>query len=292
MTMTDVTGGNTGGDAAAAAAAAVAAAASAAKPWYDGKVDADQVTYLTNKGWHNKDVATVALEASRAHRELEKHIGVPANELIRLPKTPTAPEWKDVYTKLGAPADPAAYKFDGIKMGDADLEPALQDFFRKTATDLHLTVDGAKQLAAAVVKQIGADVDASKADMTAKIANEKTALAKNWGANDAVNRVVAQNAAKALGVDAEVLNALESTMGYAKTMEMFRQIGEKIGEDKFVRGSARIGDSSIMTTDQASEKKAALLKDTAWTQRYMNGDVTAQKEMLALNTILVEAGRA
>ncbi len=289
MVDATVTGGNTGGDAAAVAAAA--AAASAAKPWYDGKVDADQVTYLTNKGWHNKDVATVALEASRAHRELEKHIGVPANELIRLPKTPTAPEWKDVYAKLGAPSDPANYKFDGLKMGDEDLTPALQDFFRKTATDLHLTVDGAKQLAAAVVAQIGADVDASKADQTAKLANEKTALAKNWGANDAVNRVVAQNAAKALGVTAEVLNALENAQGYAATMEMFRQIGEKIGEDKFIRGSARIGDSSIMTTEQAAEKKNALMKDQTWVNRYLAGGNEEVAQMKALNTILVAAGR-
>jgi hypothetical protein len=286
------TGGNTGGDAAAAATASAAAAtASAAKPWYDGKVDADQVTYLTNKGWHNKDVATVALEASRAHRELEKYIGVPANELIRLPKTPTDPQWKDVYTKLGVPSDPTAYKLDGIKVGDTDLTPALQDFFRKTAADLHLTVDGAKQLAQAVVAQSIADVEATKATQTANLANEKAALAKNWGANDAVNRVVAQNAAKALGVDAEVLNALESTVGYAKTMEMFRQIGEKIGEDKFVRGSTRIGDSSIMTMDQAAEKKTALMKDPAWVNRYLAGGNEEVAQMKALNTILVSAGR-
>ena len=280
----------TGSDGAAAAATAAATAAAAAvKPWFDGKVDADTTTWMTNRGWHSKPAVDVAVEAMKAHRELEKHIGVPANELIRIPKTPTAPEWKDVYTKLGAPADPAAYKFDGLKLNDADLPPALQDFFRKTATDLHLSVEGASRMASAVITQLKTDVDAATATRTAELANQKTELAKNWGANAEVNKVVASNAAKAFGITPEVINALEATMGYAKTMEFFRQVGTKIGEDSFVRGSTQVGGTSIMTVDQAVEKRSALMKDQAWVNRYLAGGHEEKKEMTALNTIVTAA---
>ena len=64
---------------------------------------------------------------------------------------------------------------------------------------------------------------------TEKLALEKAELAKSWGSNYAANKIVAENAARALGIDPAAVAALEQQVGYGKVMEMFRTIGAKIG---------------------------------------------------------------
>jgi hypothetical protein len=69
-------------------------------------------------------------------------------------------------------------------------------------------------------------------------------------------------------------------------MEMFRNIGSKIGEDSFVRGSNSVGGAQIMTTNQALDEKKALMRDPAWVTRYLAGGREETAKMVALNTIL------
>ncbi len=44
-----------------------------------------------------------------------------------------------------------------------------------------------------------------------------------------------------------------------------------------------------MTKDQAVARKADLMKDTAWTQRYLAGGVPEGREMEALTRLIVSA---
>ena len=98
--------------------------------------------------------------------------------------------------------------------------------------------------------------------------------------------VVAQNAAKALGIAPEEVNALEKIKGYAATMEMLRNIGSKIGEDKFIVSPQ--GSGGTMSKDQAQARIAELMSDKAWTTRYTGGDKTAFREYQDLLKITTE----
>jgi hypothetical protein len=257
--------------------------------WYEGKADAETVGYLQNRGWHEKDPVTVALEASKAHREAEKFIGVPANELIRLPKTPADAGWDQVWQRLGAPVDKTGYDFSTVKKADGtDIDQGFKDFLAESSASLRLPKETAAALGQAVVKHQETVAAAAQAERTAALETERQTLAKNWGANMEANKFVAKQAALALGVDPETVQALENQVGYAKVMEMFRNIGAKIGEDKFVSSGGN-PNNGIMTVEQAVAQKKTLMNDTAWAKRYMDGDAAAKREMTALNTIIVSA---
>lgn len=264
------TGGDAGGD---------------AKPWFD-TFDADTKGYITNKGLDRKTAAEAFLEAAKFHREAEKFVGAPANEMVRLPKEANAPEWETVHQRLGKPKDKAEYDFAAVKhVGDKPLDAALADTLRAAAFNSNLPKEAAVRMATDIVKHMDGVAEAADAIKADKLAVEKAELMKNWGGNAAANRVVAEAAAKALGVSPEAVAALEGVVGYAKIMEMFRTIGTKIGEDRFVTSGGAGG--GIMTRDQAVAEKAELMRDRAWTTRYSAGGVEEMRKMTALNKIIV-----
>jgi hypothetical protein len=256
-----------------------------AKSWFE-PLDAEVKGYLQTRGLDKKTAVDAFSEAYKAHREAEKLIGAPANEIIRLPKDPNAPEWKGVWERLGKPVEEKGYDLSTVKRtGDKPIEDALADTLRKAAFEANLPKDAATRVAASVIKHLDAEAAATAALATDKLNLEKSELKKNWGANEAANMVIAQAAVKALGVDPAAVAALEKVIGYSKVMDMFRNIGSKIGEDKFVNAGGG-GNSGVMTREQAVSEKAELMRDSAWTKRYTAGGVEESRKMQALNRII------
>lgn len=266
-------------------AATAAAAAAGEKPWYE-PLDAETKGYLQNKGLDKKTAIEAFAEAAKFHREAEKFVGAPANEILRLPKDPNAPEWNAVYERLGKPKDVKEYDLSSVKRtGDKPIDDALADTLRQAAYDANVSKEAAARIAAHVVKHLDASETATAAIQQDKLVLEKTELKKNWGQNEAANMVVARAAAAALGVKPEAVAALEGVVGYAQIMEMFRTIGTKIGEDRFVTSSG--GGGGLMTRDQATAEKNALKTDKAWVTRFLNGGLEEKRKMEALDRIIV-----
>ena len=284
--MTDATGGTTTtGTTTTGTTTTGTTTTGTEKPWFD-TFDAETKGYLQNKGLDKKTALEAVVEISKFHREAEKFVGAPANELLRLPKDPNAPEWKGVYERLGKPKEATEYDFASVKRaGDKPLDQALTDTLRQAAFDSNMSKEAATRLAANVVKHLDGVESATAADKAAALATEKKSLNDNWGVNAAANMVVAKAAAAALGVSPEAVAALESVVGYSKIMEMFRTIGTKIGEDRFVQSSG--GQGNVMTRDQAVAEKNALKADKNWVTRYINGGVEEKKKMDALDRIIV-----
>ncbi len=254
--------------------------------WFD-PLDTETKGYLQNRGWDKKSAIDAFMEASKAHREAEKFVGAPANEVLRLPKDANAPEWKNVWERLGKPIDAKDYDFSAVKRtGDKPLEQALADTLRQAAFDTNMSKEAAARLATNLAKHLDGVESAAAAATADKLAAEKKTLEANWGGNAAANMVVAQAAVRALGVEPEAVAALEKVVGYAKVMEMFRNIGAKIGEDRFVSNSNG-GAPGVMTRDQAQAEKAALKNDKAWVKRYLDGGVEEKRKMDALDRIIV-----
>lgn len=257
--------------------------------WYTGVegMDAEMVGHLQNKGFDKLAAPQAAAALAKSWREAEKLIGVPPEQIIRMPKDPTTDVdgMKAVWQRLGAPKDAKDYDFS--KVLGADGKPASEKFIealRKTSAELNLPKDTAAKLASSLVKFSDDNSAADGAERTAKLAEEKTALAKNWGANVAANTEVAKRAAAALGVKPEDVTALEGVVGYARVMEMFRQIGTKIGEDKFITNNGN--PSGVMTREQAVARKAELMKDEGWVEKYMKGGSAENREMQSLIAII------
>lgn len=279
-------------DAASEGAAAAAAAAGAAKPWYEG-ADPELVGHITNKGWKDKPVNEVALDAVKSHREAERLIGAPASQLVRLPTDPTDEVgWNSVWQRLGAPANgKEGYDFSSIKneKGEAVVSPVI-DRVREVAATLKLPKETATRLATELVKFDNERTNETKAQNEVRLAEGRAALQKNWGTNFEVNKIVAQSAAAKLGVAPEAVAALESVVGYDKVMEMFRTIGTKIGEAKFIGATGDDANPGVMSVDQAKARLAELKGDTEWSKRYLTGGAPERRTMDGLIAIIASAG--
>lgn len=272
----------------APAPAADPAPAPAADPpatWFTGKVDEETVGYLKNRGWDTKTGAEVALESIKAHREAERLLGAPAAELIRLPKDANDPAWAGIYQRLGKPANAGEYDFSGVKHSDgAELDATLVAAAQQRAFDMNFTKQQAIDWMRGEIKSQETIATAKEGEQAAKLATEKDTLKTNWGANFEVNKLVARNAAVALGVKEADMDALENVVGYASVMEIFRNIGQRIGEDKFIVNPNK--PNAAMTRDQAVSQLAELKKDKAWTDKLLAGDTKVKREYDDIQAII------
>lgn len=279
-----------GEEGAAAAAAASAAAAAAPAQWFAG-ADTDTTGFLQNRGWDKLDPKDAALQAVKSYREAEKHIGAPPDQLLRIPKDANDKEnWGKIWSKLGVPADAKDYDFSGAKFTDgAELDANVANALRTLASEQHLPKDAAAAVAKAVVKLIEEAEGSDTADYNTKLDVEKGTLRTNWGSNAAAYKVIAENAAQKLGVTADEIGALEKTIGYARVMDMFRNIGQRIGEDQFINGGG--GPGIVMTLQQAEATLTSRQNDSAWVTKLNSGDSSALQEFHNLTSLIAAAKR-
>lgn len=255
-------------------------------PWHKG-FEPDALGFLQNRGWDKLDAPAAAKQAITAYREAASKLGVAPERLLQLPENLTdAAAMKPVWQKLGAPAD-GKYDFSGLKNVDgSDFKPEFTEQIGKIAAQFNLTKDAARGVAAEIAKAEGSVAASRAAEAVAKLAEEKVALAKNWGVNFQANEFIAKQAALKLGVTPEQVSALESVVGYSKVMSMFHDLGIKIGEDKYVSSTGGTGNNSVMTVEQAMDARKVLMGDNEWVQKYLNGDSEKVARMTALNKII------
>lgn len=279
--MTDATQSTTAATTAAATTAATTTPAATTAAWYEGKADAETLGHWQNKGWKLDDPASIAIEATKAAREAQKFVGVPADQLLRLPKDANDEAgWKGVYSRLGVPTEAKDYDFSAVKHADGNApEAALLDSLRAAALNSRVPKDRATELANAVIKHLDGQKAAAAAEHAANLASEKTALKQSWGQNEEFNRLTAMQGAKRLGVDQETVTKLESVIGYAKVMEMFRKVGAGTSEATFTEGKPG---NQPTTQEGASARMAELGADKEWTKRLLAGGAAERREWDAL----------
>jgi hypothetical protein len=282
----------------AAAASLISADAKAAAPgnqpadtgtattWVPQDADAALRGHIETKGWNSMTPAEAAFAAAKAHKEAEAFVGAPADQMLRIPKPEDEAGTKAFWGKLGAPDDAAKYDFAGIKFSDGkDLQPEFVQKMQAAAFAQHLPQTAAQAMVKEVVGYLEGTKAAETAETTASLQAAQTALKQNWGSNYEANMFVARRAAQALGVPVEAVAALESQVGYDKVMEMFRQIGTKIGEDAFVR-NLNPNVPGVMSRDQAVAQLDQLKADDAWVKRYLDGGAAERRQMDALTQII------
>lgn len=254
-----------------------------ATSWTTG-LDADVLGHVQNTGWATKTADEAAREASKAHREAAKFIGVPADQILRLPAKGAAPEaWTPVYERLGAPKEAKDYDFSTVKFKDGSvLDAGFVEAARKAAVKVHASKEGAIDIAREMVTLIEAQETSDATTSQAALLAEKSKLRDSWGKNYDSFEVVAKRTAEVLGVAPEAITALETQIGYAAVKQMFYNIGTKIGEDSFIRKLPGSENSGAMTKEQASARKLELMGDAAWSKRYLEGGVAEEREFQSL----------
>ncbi len=276
-------GGGAAGGAGAGGGDAGAGAGGAAKPWFDG-LDAETLGHWDNKGWKKDDPKALAGELHKAWKAAEKFVGVPADQVLRLPKDQNDEAgWAGVRERLGMPKEAKDYDFSAIKFADGtELEAGFTDSMRSALHKAGVAKDAAPEIVKAVVKYLG-DADAAEASArTVTLKAERDSLTKEWGNNFEFNRLTAMQGAKRLGVDEATVAKLEGEIGYAKVMEMFRRIGAGTSEDTFVEGTS----GNPTTRNGAVARKSELMSDPEWSKRFLSGSKKEVDEMNALIALI------
>lgn len=258
-----------------AAPVAPAPAAPEANSWLAGAPE-DIAAYVTTKGW--KDPAT----AIESYRQLEKHMGVPADKLLRLPDFDKA-EKADLdafYGKLGRPANAADYQ---VKLPEnaSEANKASVEFLKSAYHELGLNQKQAAALTDKLFQNQATQQEAARNAVQAKFSEAEEALKRSWGAAYEKNQTVAKNAAEAFGLDQADLDTLKAILG-AKATEFLYTVGSKMGEDQFV-GQGTNNGFGTMTPAQAREEIKRLQSDSEFVAKYLGGNTETRTRMAQLH---------
>jgi hypothetical protein len=254
-----------------------------AQPWHTG-VEAETLGFWQNKGLPLDDPKAFGAKLTEMYRGLEKHIGAPADQILRLPKADKPDEVKAFWGKLGA-AEAKDYDLSGVKFKGEPLEAAFADTLRNSFAANFVPKDRAAIIAADVAKYIESQQTQRETVDHGKLTAEKAKLDALWGPNKDYNHLKAMDGARITGISPEGVKALESQIGYAATMEHFRKLGMGVREADFIEGN-RGPNGQPVTREAAMSKKAELMADPGWGKRYVAGDAQAKQEMDALNIMI------
>ena len=260
--------------------------------WHNG-VDADTAGFWQNKGWNTADPKTFATELTKSYRELEKHFGVPPDQLAKLPGPNSKPEdVRAFWGKLGVPAKPEDYDFSNVKIDGQPLSEDLITSLRASLTAANVAKDKAGSIAEAFVKWMNDGDSREKTVLEGRITREKQELEKSWGANHQYNLLMADQGARKFGLSQEEVTAISERIGVARTAEMFRQIGEGLKEAPFVGGSpAQIGPPR--TAEAAQNRLNEIKNDPSFAdlrQRLTSGRATQAEREEFFNLSAMAAG--
>ena len=246
--------------------------------WFSG-FDADTVGWLENRGLTKLEANAALPEVIKGFRNAEKYIGVPAEQIIRMPKADAPAEaWNDVYTKLGRPADPAGYEVtipDGV---DGDFA----DWAKKSFHELGISKSQGDKLAAKWNEFVGGKTEATEAAYKNKVADETNKLRSEWGQAFDQNTEIAKRAAREFGIEAMVIDKLEQSIGFDGVMKLMHSIGSKIGESSFHAGNSN---QPVSTPNAAIAKIKALQQDKEFVAKYIAGNVEAKAQMENLHKV-------
>ena len=257
--------------------------------WYEGKVSPEHVSLWQSKNWDASDPVKLADAVSKSYRELERHVGVPANEIVRLPKAGDVAAEKQFWQRFGAPGNTDGYNLADVKFADgSELRPEFVFQFKELANQLNLPADKARSVVEFMTKHMDSAETQDRFATHQQLMENKANLANLWGPNFDANKFIAVQAAPSLGIDAETVGTLENALGYDKVMEFFRQVGVKIGEDKYVTGLMAPTDTA-MTGPEAETELNRLKSDKEWVKKHFEGDPTVRQQFARLTSAIAAA---
>ena len=242
----------------------------------DAISDVDLKSYAQGRGW--QDINAVV----QSYREAEKLMGVPHDQIVRLPSKPDdADAWNKFYAKLGRPESIDKYE---LKVPDGTDEQ-FKENMRKWMFDSGLPPQKAQQLFDNMTK-FEQDLIKKETELAQqKSQAELDALKTELGTKYAAHEEMARRAVKEFGIDQEKLNAIEQALGTSTFIKMFANIGAKLMEHEFHDGGSGDKTGIGMTAEQAAAKINALKADQEWVKRYLNKDHLATTEMDTLMRI-------
>jgi hypothetical protein len=253
-------------------------------PWFSGIQDTDTRGWVETKGY--KDLET----AMRSHRELEKFIGVPRDKILTLPKDENdVAGLEKIHKALGRPDAPEGYKLQIPEGSDEAYAKEAVKWFHKAGLSqkqAETVVAANNEYWAAVLKQNQdaqiakqAEIDAQSKKDLEKLTVEVGGQAKFEESMELARRYCKEN-----NYDQSFLEKIENALGTYDFSRFMVGISKGMGEHTMYGvGSGR---GTNYSPEGATAKRAELLADKSFVDRYVKGDVQAKQEMDKLERII------
>lgn len=255
--------------------AGVAAEATPANQNWYGDVGTDMEAFIQNKGWDEPQ------KAVNAYQNLEKMLGN-RNNLLSVPEEGDTDAWGELYTKLGRPEAADKYEFQAPEGMEIDND--LENWFKENAFEAGLSGQQAQNLYNSWNEMQVKMYEQSQADINAQANIEMDQLKREWGqAFDEKNDIASKTGAK-FGVNEQEVDALKEVLGAGRTLKLFADIGEGLGEHGYVDGG---GNNFTMTPAQAKDQIFNLKNDIQFMEKYLNGDKEAIAKMQNLTKLTI-----
>jgi len=204
-------------------------------PWYEGHgLEAEDIGYIQNRKFDG--IAGILNNV----REFEKIKGVPADQLLKLPKDEQDTEgWNAIYSRLGRPEKADDYSFDAPE--DIALDDERMGWVRDVAHKLGLNKSQFHALINETLAYEGGLISEAQKSIELAQTAELEEVKREWGQAFEERAELGRRAARIfLPGDASqkqaLMNAMETTLGTGVMLKLFANIGEKLGEDKIPAG--------------------------------------------------------
>lgn len=244
----------------------------AAFDWKTHFTDPIALKKIEERGWKGPG------DLLQSYTNLEKFTGVPAEQIVKIPKGNDPAEWGEAFKKLGRPDTPDGYKL-AVPEGDSG------DFAKAAAAWFHEA--GLSQFAAAKISEkwnehIQKTIETGTKAAEVEFTGEVNALKTEWGAEYQSRSQLVDRAAKAFGMTTEQLSALRDAMGPKGAMKFLHNIGSKLAvEDAGLIGSAEASSFNSMTPERAQAEINALQKDRTFAEQFNSSDPKVKSEARA-----------
>jgi hypothetical protein len=277
-------------DAAAPAPAAPAPPAAPSAPpvaeaWHTG-TPPEVLTYWNNKGYDLSNPKDFALQLTDQYRNAERHIGIPADQLLRLPQPTTSEaDRRAFYGKLGVPAAANDYDFTAVpKPEGVDIDATYLDGIRAAFHKNNVSKDAASGIMADIYKIEAQQRSSREAGEIARLELARAQLEREWGSNLTMNRAYAEIGQQKLGITNEMLEGLRYVWGDYKALDVLRMIGASaVTEDELHTGSNGSGTPTTASSAQAEIDR--LKTDQSFMSRWLAGEKDAKDYMAYLHQI-------
>jgi hypothetical protein len=276
-------GGGAGGAAAAPAGGAPAnqgaAAGTAGIPWL-ANASTEEIAFAQSKGW-DKETTAPADQIFKSYHNLQKLFGADkAGNTVILPGENADQATLDqFYNRVGRPEKVEGYKTEAFNGLNETQDKSLRELAHKVGlTDKQL--GALKEWNDGVATQVQQELNSAA---QVEFVKQEAALKQEWGAAFDKKLGDAKIATAKLGLNADQIGAMQAALGYDGVMKLIAQIGEGLGEGKFVTNDTGRGGSqtkNIMTPEQAKTELNRLTTDKEFNEAWLNAQHPRHKEMV------------
>lgn len=245
--------------------------------WLDS-LDADLQAHVTNRGWQNDNADTAVVKAVKAHAAAQKHIGVPEDQIVRMPKDAADPAYAAVYERvagLGAPPSPEGYALGDVKFKDGSpLAEADAKFVREVGAAFKLPVHVVQGIAQRfVARGDEASTAGAQQSQAAQAAND-TALKSTWGAQydtQAASVAKVVDGLKTLGIG---VSPQGDPAAHVAQMAGLLKLADQFKEAPWLGGGnpAQTDEFGALSMEQAERQMETFKLDDAWRGKFFSND--------------------